>query len=123
MRRKVNGFTLVELLGVVVILAMLALIVYPAVTAQIKRANDKLSTATVSLIETGAKSYINDHKNDYPKRENAKYCITLDTLAKENYIRESIVDPNTNDELDLTKIVVAKYKNGKFTCEIKNACN
>lgn len=122
MRRKINGFTLVELLGVIVILAMLALIVYPQVASQLKGASDKMSAATVTLIETGARSYINDNANDFPKNNNAQYCITLQTLADEDYIRASIIDAKTKEELDLSKVVIATYKNNKFTFEIKSAC-
>lgn len=122
MRSKINGFTLVELLGVIVILAMLALIAYPVISGQIKRTTDKMSAATVTLIESGTRSYINDHKNSYPKVNNAEYCITLETLAKENYIRKSIIDAKTKQELDLSQVVIATYKNGKFNFEIKSAC-
>lgn len=122
MRRKINGFTLVELLGVIVILAMIVLIAYPLITSQVKNTTDKMSAATVSLIETATRSYINDNVNDYPKVNNAEYCIPLNDLAEENYIREAIIDAKTKEEIDLTQVVIAKYKDNKFTFEIKSAC-
>ena len=122
MRRKINGFTLVELLGVIVILAMIALIAYPLIASQVKNTTDKMSAATISLIETATRSYINDNVNDYPKVDNAEYCITLNALAEGNYIRESIIDAKTKEEIDLTQVVIAKYKNNKFTFEIRGAC-
>jgi len=118
-----KGFTLIELLGVVVILAMLALLVYPAITSQLQKAKSKLSAATVSLIETGTRSYLNDNKNEYPKINGTTYCIGFDELAKEGYIQASIIDANTNEELDLTQVVIAKYNGNAYTFEIKDACN
>ena len=44
-------------------------------------------------------------------------------LAKEGYIQASIIDANTNEELDLTQVVIAKYNGNAYTFEIKDACN
>ena len=41
---KEKGFTLIELIGVIALLAIITLITYPAIVGIIKRSNDKIDS-------------------------------------------------------------------------------
>ena len=75
-----RGFTLVEMLGVLIILIMIFMIVFPSLTKMIKDTNDKIDSATVSIIEEAAASYLSEKSDVYPKDDEYTYCITLTNL-------------------------------------------
>ena len=60
---KKNGFTLVELLAVIVILAIVTSMASVGVSSLRKGINKSMWNSTVELIETAAKRYGEDKKN------------------------------------------------------------
>ena len=59
---KTLGFTLVELLAVIVILGVLALITFPIIDGTIKNSKEKALASTIKSIEDAAYNY--SVKND-----------------------------------------------------------
>ena len=59
---KKNGFTLVELLAVIVILAIVTSMASVGVSSLRKGINKSMWNSTVELIENGAKNYCSDKK-------------------------------------------------------------
>ena len=112
---KNKGYTLLELLGVIVILAILVTLVFPSVINFIKSSNDKKDKLTTDLIISATESYIKDNSNQYSAIFGNTYCIPLDILVGLNYLDDDIVE----DE----KSVKVTYE-GKFEYEIvdSNAC-
>ena len=58
---KKNGFTLVELLAVIVILAIVTSMASVGVSSLRKGINKSMWNSTVELIENGAKNYCSDN--------------------------------------------------------------
>ena len=90
---KKNGFTLAELLGVVVILAAIALIAFPPIINQIKSSRKDLDNALNSLILTAAEQYLEE--NNYPLN-NSTYFIQLSVLVEDGKLVEPIIDSKGN---------------------------
>lgn len=101
-----KGFTLVELLGVIMVLGILALIAFPPIINQIKKIRDKVSDSTLTLIYSAVDNYLDDHKNDYPIREDAVYCVSLDALVSDGALKEPITDAHSNNEIDLNRVIM-----------------
>ena len=55
---KKNGFTLAELLGVIVILAAVALVAFPPIINQIKKSRGELDDALNKLIYSASNQYL-----------------------------------------------------------------
>lgn len=60
MKNVKNGFTLVEILSVIVILGLIALITIPVVLNNIKSTKDDLYNTQINLIKAGAVNYVTD---------------------------------------------------------------
>lgn len=86
-----NGFTLAELLGVIVILAAVSLIAFPPIINQIKKSRNELDEALNTLILTAANQYLEEHNRS---TDGTSYCIKLNVLIKDG----KLVDPITNSK-------------------------
>ena len=116
---KNNGFTLVELLGVIVILALLVTLVFPAVIGSIKSSSEKTDDLTLKLIYNAADLYTTNHSDEYLKVNGTKYSISLQELVDEGLLASPIKLSDSDSDLTDLKCVQAIYNNG-FTFELKN---
>ena len=92
-----KGFTLVELLAVIVILSLLGLITSVSITKVIKDSKNTLSSSQTNLIISAAKSWGASNMYRLPNKGECKY-ITLGDL-KDNGLIEDAVDFNTNKSI------------------------
>lgn len=96
MNRK--GFTLVELLAVIVIIALLALITTTSVTKFVGDAKNNLSNVQIGLIKSAAEAWGADNINKFPEANKCSY-ITLKDLKNQGFIDSSVIDPKTNKKI------------------------
>ena len=85
---KNKGFTLIELMGVIVILGIIGLIVMPVIQGTIKENTTKLCKDQIKIFEKAAKNYVasNPYKDYNDQKNNSK---TLKQLVDEGYLEES----------------------------------
>ena len=62
-----KGFTLVELLGSITIIAVITLIIVPTTINKITEASKKLEIGSEILLYTAAEEYMEENINHYPK--------------------------------------------------------
>lgn len=104
--KKRKGFTLAELLAVIVILGIITSITVPIVTDQIDKYKTKVCISQYDNILNAARSYVADHLTELGKSQ----TITLKTLNDGGYIDASnMKDPITKNTIsqDL-KIIIEK---------------
>lgn len=95
-----KGFTLIELLAVISILALIAMIVFPAINSTIRSAEEKAYNDQIKIIENAAKEWALDNINELPDSEGGSVSVSVDTLAEEGYISEDdVLDPRDNEPL------------------------
>lgn len=101
-----KGFTLVELMAVLVLIVIIASIGYAGITAVQRNINQNLWEATVEEIETGAVKYGQDNLNVLNTNETCnidgsetRNCIevTVEFLINSNYIDTDEVDDNEKE--------------------------
>lgn len=112
-----KGFTLIEMIGVMVILSLLLLLVMPNVINYIKKGGDIKDKATKEILYTAAKKYMEDNKEDFKKDKYSTYCIKVNTLSSEGYIDSPMTlsssdkDITNNNSTTSVKVIYdKKYK-------------
>ena len=109
-----KGFTLVELISVIVILGILALIVFPSVLSTINKGKSNTKDSNKKLIIAGAKNYVTDNQNSFKSIDGKTYCISIGTLYNAGYIKTVIGIDVDDDVTKITDVVKAVYSGGKF---------
>lgn len=116
-----KGFTLAELLGVLVVLALIAMITFPVVTNSLSSSKIKLCDAQLKQIENAARAYGADHLEILPANSGDTYNVTLATLSSEGYIDSKIENPVTGKKFNANSVYVTiTRENKKYTYEIDN---
>ena len=103
-----KGFTLIELIGSIVIIAALALIAFPAILSLLKSGQKQVDENVIKFIESAALDYVNENDNNEP---------TGCTLVREGYISTSFYKkyPDLMDN----HYVECRKEGSKTTCEYK----
>lgn len=118
-RKKSLGFTLVELLAVIVILAIVTLIAVPNVNGLIKKNKEKMFCQKISSIESSAKNYAQDFYESIAFNSNNEAGVRVSVLLEKGYIKadsketKAVTDPRSGDSL-LNKIVTIKKINNRY---------
>lgn len=107
---KKNGFTLIEIMAVIVLLGLLIAIISPAVTGLIKDSEDTLEEQQINNIVNATKKYMVEHSDLLP--DEGLICMDINDLVSNGVIEnDSIINPKTKEEI--TGYVVVSY-NAEF---------
>ena len=112
---KKEGFTLVELLAVVVIIGITYLIIFPSVTSFIDKSKEKSYDIQVDLIEKASKKWVVDNTDELLKKDPYhlnNINLTLTTLKKEGYLQDMFIENPKNKKI-MTGCVVVSYQSNK----------
>ena len=91
-----NGFTLVELLGVLIVLAVIALITFPIVDSVIKNSREQSYDRTVESIIEAANNYSTVGYLGYSTEKKPLY---LEDIKQYGLLDSSIINPITEEEM------------------------
>lgn len=115
---KRNGFTLVELMAVIIIISLIALLTFPNIINQIKKTKKSNNKMVEDIVLAQAKKYVSDNKDEF---EEDRYCLSIDTLIDNDYIKENVID--IVDDLKDNKVIEIKYNNTfKYKIVNQNKC-
>ncbi len=108
--KKNKGFTLVELIAVVTILALIAILVIPAIGKTIKDTKSDLYESQITALIDGMQNWAADHPKLLPAEPGEKVYVSLGELKLGNYVDMDIKNPKT-DKYFNTKIRMSIEKN------------
>ena len=119
-----KGFTLAEILGVIVIIGILLVLIVPAVINRITESEDEVKGATGNIIYNAADQYIKEHPDLYPPGQSGRYCITIKSLIEDGKLVEPVIDPSTGEDISDKSVMVTIYTAGTSDFELteKDTC-
>lgn len=124
MRINNKGFTLVELLAVIVILLAISVIAIPNITASLERNKNKMSESQKKLIASSAELYISENKNAityYSSFVAGTCCLSINTLESMGYLSsDDLKDANGNVISGYINYINNKYE---FVTSCTNPCS
>ena len=117
-----KGFTLAELIGVVIILALISLLAFPPILNSIRKTKGELSDASKEILYNATSLYVSENLNDFPKTNGNTFCVTLNTLVTNEYLPTKVYDATTGEEISLDSKVEVKVENDSYTYNMNNEC-
>lgn len=103
---KNRGLTLVELLSVLVVLSIIALIVTPVITKNIRENKQDIYESQLESIKDAGISYAADHVDNVDAYAEDGLRVTLQELQSGGYIDENIIDTKNGGKFDQSKTFV-----------------
>lgn len=135
MNRK--GFTLIEVLASIALLAILAIVITPSIINMRKDMLEKTLTSRISLIKNAALDYANDNLYLVPVQVDSLFnsqtscdnnclkmnnsCLTVGFLIENGYLagsdnnRKEMHNPVTNENMNSKKVCVRYTNNDLLT--------
>lgn len=92
-----KAFTLVELLGVLIILSIIAVLVFPAVSSILKEATDTAYNAQINTILNRSYDFSLKNTSYLPSTNNNSY-ITLGQLKNVGFVDVNLTNPENNEK-------------------------
>ena len=116
---KKNGFTLVELLGVIILIGVLSMLAVPIVRNLIKDSKKELYEEQIKQIEQGLKNWAHDNIFLLPE-DNGVVTLSLGQLAQSGHVNYKIENPKNNKCFSTeSELTITKYNNS-YVYEVKD---
>lgn len=113
MKTEKKGFTLVELLAVIAVIAALAMIVTPTVLNSLKQSREKSYVEQTHLLEETAERWSIKHANDLSETE--KNYLEINTLISEGYLQsDEVLDPRDESKMNGCIVIAYDKENDQF---------
>ena len=114
-----KGFTLAEILGVIVIIGLLLILIVPTVLNRISTSGDDAKKTENEFIFNAADLHIRENPDDFPPGKSGRYCILISTLIDEGKLVKPVKDVVTGEDLSNKSVLVTIYSAGTTEYEIK----
>ena len=114
-----KAFTLVELLGVIIILGVIALIAFPIVNKSIKTSKEESLNSIIKTIEKAAQEYMTREHMGYTTSYDK---VDLDELIATGYLKDNIINPVTNDKMNGCVVYKWQDEYNQYEYEYQDPC-
>lgn len=121
-----KGFTLVEMLAVVVILGLVLVIAIPQIQNEVANKKTAVHNTTLRMIYDAAEIYVTSDNYNFKKEAGNNYCIHLQDLVDRELLEDPITNFTDGSKLDLSLAItihVNGYKEFEYTLEDTSSCS
>ena len=110
-----KGFTLIEIIGAIIILGIISLIAFNAYTSSMKGFREDYYTDLSRTVRESGKEFFNDNRKYRPNSILEAQKITVNGLMTEKYVG-SVVDYNGDScDINTSYVIVVKEGRDKYT--------
>lgn len=130
-----KGFTLIEILACMVLVALLSLFAVPFIQNQIANNKQNINDTNLKIIYSATELYMDDNEIKKCSKKNDTYCVSLDNLVQNGYLKNDILNYTNGEKIGLNKYVKVTFNNYNDyvfksfeetivdSCEITVECN
>lgn len=112
---KKNGFTLIEVLAVIILLGIIVTIIVSIVDSDINFVKEYAKENQIKLIEDSAEIYYLNYKNEIPSIDTTKIAtITVQTLYDKGFIKDKDLVINSKETIKKTDKVLIYLVDGEL---------
>ena len=112
--RNKKAFTMIELLGAIVILGILSVIAIASATRLIDKSKKEEASQQASTLKQAAESYLQANSNVKPKSIGESVNVYASTLKEKKYLKENIKNASGEDCMEKTFVKVYKSTKSKY---------
>ena len=99
MKKIKKGFTLIEIIGIIILLGLIAVLVYPTIIRLIGDSEDDLYKKNVQEVERLAANWASINEDKLPKVDKRGYYLKLEEMKNEGFIANDIINPKTGETM------------------------
>ena len=115
-----KGFTLAELIAVLVVLALVSMIAIPAVTESLKKYKGNICEVQMNNIVEAARSWGAKNISNLPSVDSDYITVPISDLIKYGFIDEDLVDPKTKESFNDKWVIRITKQSKKYIYDIYN---
>ena len=98
---KNKGFTLTELIAVIIVLGLIGLLATGSISAILKRSKERARLAVIKEVEQAATKHVAENITDFNNPE-LEYILTMEELLKTPHLKgDEVIDPKTNEKINV----------------------
>ncbi len=112
-----KGFTFIEVIAVVVLMALLSLAIVPSILKRVNKEKETVNEVTLDLIYEATDSYVKPKYHTYKTTPGNVYCLSLNTLVANGLLDKNLKDAKTGKAIPLTsqiEISVNSYQEFEY---------
>ena len=120
-----KGFTLAELLGVIVIIGLLLLLLVPLIINGVKNKEEDVSYVQEDIIFDATGEYIDGDKGSFPGNPGDIYCVSIDELIQAGKLVDpvkKIVEEGNYDVNTTIEVVIGQDGKRTYTMKDSKSC-
>ena len=118
---KKSGFTLIELIGIVVIISLILLIAVPSINSVIEQGEENKKQEALNNIYMATENYLMANYDEYSSLDNigaSEYIYVMD-LINQQYMDIDELNPNDDESFDSKDVVkVTRNEDNTFSYEL-----
>lgn len=112
-----KGFTLVELIAIIVVITAIFLVAVPIITKSSKDAQNRKFDLMVNILCDAAKSYVYSNPDDFDLDEaGAEEEISISDLIEEGLVSSTTINPITNSLVTADTLLISAGEDLSLSC-------
>lgn len=121
--KRKNGFTLVELIAIILILSIILTVSFTSLSKTIENSNNQEYQTLINNIEMATENYVNLPgiyiEVDEKLKNGGSYEVNITDLISAGIIDEMPINPKSKKRMESGKIIVSKNSNNELMYKVE----
>lgn len=121
--KRENGFTLVELIAIILILSIILTVSFTSLSKTIENSNNQEYQTLINNIEMATENYVNlpgiYREVDEKLKNGGSYEVNITDLISAGIIDEMPINPKNKKRMESGKVIVSKNSNNELMYKVE----